>query len=449
MLSFTAPLSLATTTTELRSGQRDLLAFIREICDRIDALEPHIQAFLPEPERVTRLLAEATHLRQRFPDPEQRPPLFGALLGVKDIFRSDGFSIQAGSQLPSTLFAGTQASSVSRLREAGALVLAKTVTAEFAANEPGPTRNPHHLEHTPGGSSSGSAAAVAAGVCSLALGTQTTGSVIRPAAFCGIVGFKPTYGRIAADGLIPCAVSVDTIGLLTQDIASIVLVAPLLCPDWKETTAMTTPVLAVPDGPYLAQASSEALDAFEQQLMVLKHAGYTIKRVATLNDIQDINLRHQQLTSAEMALVHQTWFANHAPLYSPRTAEMIRAGQKLNALQISSDRAGRALLRLKLETIMKQEKIDLWVCPAAVGPAPEGIAQTGDPAMNLPWTHAGMPTLTIPAGTAANSLPLGLQIIGPAMADEQLVTWAGPLADVLAKAYLYGMPIIQNNLQSP
>ncbi|BCL80671.1 glutamyl-tRNA amidotransferase subunit A [Ktedonobacteria bacterium brp13] len=435
MLSLTAPLSLATTTAELRSGQRDLLAFIREVCDRIDALEPHIQAFLPEPERGTRLLAEATRLQQRFPNPARRPPLYGVLLGVKDIFRADGFPIQAGSQLPSALFAGLQASSVTKLREAGALVLAKTVTTEFAADEPGPTRNPHHLEHTPGGSSSGSAAAVAAGFCSLALGTQTTGSVIRPAAFCGIVGFKPTYGRIAADGLISYAISVDTIGLLTQDVASIVLAAPLLCPGWRETretTVMTMPVLAVPDGPYLAQASSEALVAFEQQLALLENAGYTIKRVATLGDIQAINLRHQQLTNAEMAQVHKTWFADYASLYRPRTAETIRAGQKVSVKQVAQASAGRALLRLELEAFMKQEEIDLWVCPAAVGPAPEGIVKTGDTVMNLPWTHAGMPTLTLPVGKAANGLPLGLQVVGPAMADEQLLTWAGPMADVLA-----------------
>ncbi|HEY4383814.1 MAG TPA: amidase, partial [Ktedonobacteraceae bacterium] len=351
-MSLTTSLPLATTLAELRSGQRDLLTFIREVCDRIDALEPRIQAFLPEPDRASRLLAQATDLQQRFPDPAQRPLLYGALLGVKDIFRADGFSTQAGSQLPSTLFAGPQASSVTRLREAGALVVGKTVTTEFAASEPGPTRNPHNVEHTPGGSSSGSAAAVTAGFCSLALGTQTVGSVIRPATFCGIVGFKPTYGRIEASGVIPYAPSVDTIGLMTQDVAGIELVASLLCHAWNETVLKNIPTLAVPDGPYLAQTSPEALDAFEQQLTLLANTGYTIKRVRALGDIQAINLRHQHhLANAEMAQVHETWFATYESLYRPGTAERIRAGQTVSKEHLMQARAGRAHLRVELEDL--------------------------------------------------------------------------------------------------
>jgi Asp-tRNA(Asn)/Glu-tRNA(Gln) amidotransferase A subunit family amidase len=321
---------------------------------------------------------------------------------------------------------------VTRLREAGALVLGKTVTTEFAYAEPGPTRNPHNLEHTPGGSSSGSAAAVAAGLCSLALGTQTIGSVIRPAAFCGIVGFKPTYGRIATDGVIAYSVSVDTVGLLTQDVAGMVLAAALLCHDWKAATVKSRPTLAVPDGPYLAQASPEALAAFERQIAVLESAGYTIKRVAALDDIEEINRRHQYMAGAELAQVHADWFAAYEPLYRPRTAELIRLGRMVSAEQLAQGRAGRARLRGELETLMRREGIDLWICPAAVGPAPEGLASTGETVMNLPWTHAGMPALTLPAGRAANGLPLGLQVVAPAMADEQLLAWAESMANVLS-----------------
>lgn len=431
VLSLTAPLPLATTAAELCSGQRDLLAYIRDACDRIDVLEPHIQALLPEPGRRERLLAEATNLQQRFPDPIRRPPLYGALLGVKDIFRVDGFPTQAGSQLPGALFTGPQASSVTTLREAGALVLSKTVTAEFASDEPGPTRNPHHLEHTPGGSSSGSAAAVAAGFCSLALGTQTAGSIIRPAAFCGIVGFKPTYGRIARDGIIPHAISVDTIGFFTQDAAGMMIAASLLCCGWRDTSAATIPVLAVPDGPYLAQASPEALICFEQQLMRLEKAGYTVKRVAVFNDIEAINRNHRHLTSAEMAQVHENWFATYESFYRPRTAQKICAGRSVSTEQVEQTRARRATLRAELETVMRHEGIDLWVCPAAVGPAPEGLTRTGDTAMNVPWSYMGMPALSLPAGTAANGLPLGLQVVAKAWADEQLLAWAEPMAKVL------------------
>lgn len=432
--SLSHSLPLASTATELRSGQRDLLEFVNEICDRIDKLEPQIQALLPESELRARLLAEATSLQRRYPDPAQRPSLYGVLLGVKDIFRVDGFSTRAGSQLPSSLFIGLQASCVTRLQEAGAIVLAKTVTTEFASDEPGPTRNPHNLAHTPGGSSSGSAAAVAAGFCQLALGTQTVGSVIRPAAFCGIVGFKPTYGRIAADGLIPYSVSADTIGIMTQDVAGAALAASLLCHDWQATTTSAKPVLAIPDGPYLAQASQEALIAFEQQISLLSKAGYTIWRIAVLDDIQTINTTHQQLTTAEMAQVHQCWLADHEQFYRPRTIEKIHAGQKVSHAQSTQARSSRSQLRIRLETLMKREGIDLWICPAATGPAPEGITSTGSTLMNLPWTHAGMPAITLPAGKASNGLPLGLQVIAPAMGDEQLLAWAEPMAGIFPKS---------------
>ncbi|WP_201377013.1 amidase [Ktedonobacter robiniae] len=423
-----APLSLA----GLRSGQRDLLAFISGVCDRIDALEPQIQALLPEPGRRERLLAEAASLQRRFPDPALRPPLYGALLGIKDIFRTDGFLTRAGSGLPPTLFAGPEASSVSRLREAGALVLAKTVTAEFASDEPGPTRNPHHLAHTPGGSSSGSAAAVAAGFCSLALGTQTGGSIIRPAAFCGIAGFKPTYGRIATDGIIPYAASLDTIGLFAQDIADITMAASLLCDDWRATLENDIlPVLAVPDGSYLTQASPEALTCFEQHLASLAKAGYTLKRVPVLNGIHVLNRMYRELASAELAQVHMNWFATYEALYRPRTAAKIRAGQQVGLEQVVQAREYREIIRAELETLMSQEGIDLWVCPAATGPAPEGLNSTGDTAMNLPWSYTGMPALALPAGRARNGLPLAVQIVAPAMTDEQLLLWAAPLANVL------------------
>jgi Asp-tRNA(Asn)/Glu-tRNA(Gln) amidotransferase A subunit family amidase len=189
MLPMIVPAPLVATATALRSGQLDLLTLIEEVCNRVDAQEPLTHTLVPEPGRRARLLNEATALQKRFPSPESRPPLYGVLLGVKDIFYADGFPTRAGSQLPSEVFTGAEASCVTKVREARALLLGKTVTTEFAYFEPGPTRNPHNLDHTPGGSSSGSAAAVAAGFCPVALGTQTIGSVIRPAAFCGIVGF--------------------------------------------------------------------------------------------------------------------------------------------------------------------------------------------------------------------------------------------------------------------
>ncbi|GHO78236.1 hypothetical protein KSD_60070 [Ktedonobacter sp. SOSP1-85] len=159
-------------------------------------------------------------------------------------------------------------------------------------------------------------------------------------------------------------------------------------------------MLAVPNGPYLTQASPEALMRFEQHLLRLEKAGYTIKRVAALQDIQAIHMKHRHITSAEMAQIHASWFAAYESLYRPRTAEKIRAGRSVSTEQIVQARAERDTLRAELETFMRQEGIDLWVCPAAIGPAPEGITRTGDTAMNVPWSYMGMPVLSLPAGRA-------------------------------------------------
>ncbi len=433
MLIHAAP--LAETAAALHSGQLNLLAYIDEICNWIDGAEQELHALLPEEDRRQRLMREAMALQERFPEPAQRPSLYGIPVGVKDVFRVDGFPTRAGSQLPAELFAGVEASCVSGLRNAGAIILGKTISTEFAWIEPGPTRNPHNVEHTPGGSSSGSAAAVAAGYCPLAIGTQTIGSTIRPAAFCGIVGFKPSYGRIPTDGLILFSESVDTIGLFTQDVAGMAIAASLLCNNWhamKFAGSDRLPVLGVPNGPYLAQASPEGLSAFAAQLLLLEKAGYTVRHVTVLEDITTINDRHRRMAFGEMARVHTDWFAQYKTLYRPRTIEAIREGQHVRNEELTDYRAGRAALRAELEQAMQKADIDLLVCPAAPGAAPEGITTTGDSTMNLPWTYAGMPAITLPAGYTAHKLPLGLQCIGKFMADEQLMQWAEKLAALLA-----------------
>lgn len=434
MSLYAAP--LAKTAAGLRSGRRDLMTYIDEICDRIDAVEPQVQALLPEPDRRVRLKKEAAALQARFPDPAERPPLYGIPVGVKDIFHAEGFPTKAGSRLSPELFVGPEAACVSAVRQAGALILGKTVTTEFAFFAPGPTRNPHNLDHTPGGSSSGSAAAVAAGFCPVAFGTQTIGSVIRPAAFCGVVGYKPSFGRIATAGVIPFSESADHIGLFTQDVEGMRLAASVLCRDWQADTADqepdTLPVLGVPEGSYVAQASPEGQEAFEAQLSTLEAAGYTIRRVPALADIEAINRRHRQMIAAEFALVHAEWFAQYEELYRPSTADLIREGQQVTIGALAEARLGRGRLRGELERLMEQHGIDVWVSPAAPGPAPEGIESTGNPIMNFPWTHAGLPTVSLPAGRAENGLPLGLQCSARFMTDEHLLAWAGPLGGVLA-----------------
>ena len=422
---YTQTASLSTDVEKARSKETTPGAIVNETCDRIDDVDVHVEAFLDEPGRRVRLSAEAAVLEEKSAGDTELPPLYGALIGVKDIFHVDGFTTRAGSQIPPELFAGDEAVCVQQLRAAGALIAGKTVTTEFAYFEPGPTRNPHNLEHTPGGSSSGSAAAVAAGLCTLALGTQTIGSVIRPAAYCGVVGFKPTYDRIASAGLVYFSRTVDHVGLFTQDVASMQLAASVLCRDWgAEAPSEEKPILAIPEGAYLQQADEEGLAHFEATVEKLIAAGYTVKRLPLFENIDELNQLHSDLAFAEFAQEHETIYAEHAALYRPRTAAIIERGQQVRVDDLDVFRSHCAKLRKDLRQLMNAESIDLWICPPAPGPAPEGIAATGSPMMNLPWTHTGMPAVTIPAGKAESGLPLGLQLVGHFGADERVLGWA-------------------------
>lgn len=415
----------------LKKGNMDLKEYIKQICQRIDKLEPIYQTLIPERDRRARLLKEAEELEKKFPPGKERPPLFGVLVGVKDIFSVAGFPTKAGSKLPSQLFAGPEAICVEKLKAAGALILGKTVTTEFAYFSPGPTKNPHNPEHTPGGSSSGSAAAVALGFCPLALGTQTIGSVIRPAAYCGIVGFKPSFDRIPTGGLVYFSINSDHVGLFTQDVAGMELAASLLCTEWNpiEKEAPPLPLLGVPEGPYLAQAGEEALEFFERQIKELIHKGFQMKRVKVLENIEEINERHRQLGAAEMARVHEKWFSQYSNLYSKHTREVYEKGKNITDGELASLREKGPKLRNSLQDIMDKEAIDVWISPSAIDTAPRGLASTGNPIMNLPWTHAGMPVVNLPLGKGANGLPLGLQVTGRYWQDERLLKWAAQIGE--------------------
>jgi Asp-tRNA(Asn)/Glu-tRNA(Gln) amidotransferase A subunit family amidase len=429
------PTPLAEISAALRSGQLDLHRHIDAVCDRIEQVDPVIEALLAEPDRRGRLHRAASVLAVAYPEPAGRPPLYGALLAVKDIFHVDGFVTRAGTAVPPDLFAGPEAACVTRLRQAGALVLGKAVTTEFAYFEPGPTRNPHNLAHTPGGSSSGSAAAVAAGLAPLALGTQTIGSVIRPAAFCGVVGFKPSLGRIDPSGLVFFSRTLDQVGLFTQDVAGMALAAAVLCQDWQGLfTPERLPVLGIPVGPYLDQAEPAALRAFWQQMGQLAAAGVIVREVPALAGIGALNSLHRRLVFAEFAQEHAEIYAWHAALYRPRTAEIVEIGKSISTDELAALRGNITALRRDLKGQMDDAGIDLWASPAAIGPAPEGLHATGDPAMNLPWTHAGLPSITLPAGRAESGLPLGLQLVAAFDRDEQLLGWVQQLSALGALA---------------
>ncbi|MCB0192722.1 MAG: amidase [Anaerolineae bacterium] len=428
---------LAPLAEQLRSGTLNLMDYLAQLEAYFETENERVQAFLPETNRFARLRQEASVLEAQFPNPADRPVLYGIPMGIKDIFHVDGFETRAGSQLPPQVLAGPQAESVSQLQRMGALILGKTVTTEFAYFGPGPTRNPHNIKHTPGGSSSGSAAAVGAHLSPLTLGTQTIGSIVRPASFCGVVGFKPSSGRISTAGVIPLSPTLDHIGIFTQDVAGATLAASVLCSDWQtDDSPSVHPTLGIPDGPYLEQASSEGLVHFQQTVSKLEQAGYTVKTVAAMPDFHDIYVAHNALMAAETTSVHHDWFAEFGDLYHPKTIDLLERGKKITLDQIEAARLGREYLRQNLEVLMDKHNLDLWISPAAVGTAPAGLESTGDPIMNLPWTYAGVPAINLPSGLGENGLPLGLQLAGRDQGDEQLLAWAESIASVLMSFYL-------------
>lgn len=428
------PASLEQLTARLRSGALALETYLEELERRIDERESEVLALVPEPGRFERLRRQARELTARFPEPQGRPPLFAVPVGIKDIFRVDGFATGAGSRLPSEEFSGGESQAVGRLKEAGALILGKTVSTEFAYFAPGPTRNPHDPGRTPGGSSSGSAAAVGAGECPLALGTQTIGSISRPASYCGVVGYKPSYDRVSRRGVIPLSPSLDHIGPFAEDVGGVRLAASLLCSEWQEDASADRPTLGVPVGTYLEQADGEGLALFAGVCERLTEAGYTLIRTEAMPEFSAIVARHETLVAAEAALVHERWFAQYGTLYHTKTAELLERGRGVSQSDLDSARAGRQELRRELMVQMAEGGIDLWISPASCGVAPFGLESTGSPVMNLPWTHAGLPSVAIPAATSSEGLPFGLQIAAGFWRDEELLGWAQQIERALGRA---------------
>lgn len=410
----------------LNSGEKKAVDFIQQLCEMIDFAEPHIHSLIPEKGRKERLLSEIKKLPKSFPCKKERTFFYGMPVGVKDIFRVDGFATQCGSKLPAELFEGEEASCVTKLKENGALILGKTVTTEFAYFEPGPTKNPLNINHTPGGSSSGSAAAVAAGLTPLALGTQTIGSIIRPAAFCGVFGFKPSYERIDAGGVIPFSPSADHIGFMTQNIFTCCMAAIVLLKNFNPKKYFDIPkrpfVIGVPTGKYIEQASRKILDEFKLLLQFLKGMdSFIIKETELFKDTEKINASHYSMVAAEMAEVHNEWFAKYEPLYRNHTKQIILEGQKVGKTKLDEAKNGRFALRNYIEDEKLKNGIDLWLSPATVTTAPTGLESTGSPLMNLPWTYAGLPAINIPVKKKGEELPYGLQFCGSFNEDEMFL----------------------------
>ena len=452
------PLPLTSLASASGGSEEEIRAQWNALLNRIEEVEPRIKALAVGPDgapaesasdRRKRVELELDALFTAYPDASSpseharteaagRPPLFAVPLGVKDIFSADGFATRAGSRLPPDLFDGPEATSVSRLRKAGAIVLGKTVTTEFAYFAPGPTANPWNLSHTPGGSSSGSAAAVSAGYAAMALGTQTIGSVNRPASFCGIVGFKPTYGRVPIDGVVPCAASADTVGLLAADVSTARAGAAVLVGDWNAEAVSTGSQhhLLLANDAYTAQADTEIRSAIAELAERLGD-GWDVEQAGIFSSIDLLNEVHRQMVAREFAEVHRQWMSTHRDLYAPQSLELAAAGGAVSDEELQTAIAGRAELRAQLDSMMHEAGVLAVLTPSAPGAAPHGLDATGSPLLNLPWTYAGMPTVTLPAALARHGLPLGVQLVGRSGTDEALLELAAELEAAIGFAARY------------
>jgi len=409
--------------TAVQDGELDPQSYVDACCDRISERESDVKALVQECDRRERLQRAVDEGVDTGPAAEQ--PLRGIPVGIKDIIHVDGMTTGAGTALPPELYQGPEAEIVSRLREAGALVI-KTRTTEFAGSGPALTRNPNDLAHTPGGSSSGSAAAVAAGMVPLAVGTQTGGSVIRPASYCGIVGFKPSFERVPTDGVITRSQTLDHLGLYTRRLSGMRLSASVVCDSWTPVDSDANPVIGIPEGPYLEQASPESLAVLESHVDSLEQAGFTIERVDMFDDYERIDEHHHNLSLGELALNFDEWVDRYRLFFRIKILERIERGKQVTTEDLAAARRVPEALCDRISDVMDERGIDLWLCPAAPGPAPEGISTTGDSKMNRLWTTAGVPAATIPAAEI-DGLPVGLQCVGKYGADEKLIADIEPI----------------------
>ena len=372
-------------------------------------------------------------------------PLHGVPVGIKDIFDTSDMPTENGSVLHAGRTPFRDATVVARLRAAGAVIMGKTVTTEFAYFAPGKTRNPHNREHTPGGSSSGSAAAVAAEMVPLALGSQTNGSTIRPAAFCGVVGFKPTYGLISRHGILTLSRTLDHVGLFARTVDDIALLAEQLVgydevdPDTRPRARIPfvevaaaepplPPMFAFVKTPHWERADDETKEGFAE---LVEQLGDRVEEIELFPSAAEAWEWHKTIMDAEMAVNLAREYETGRDRLSEQLRALIERGREVRAVGYQ-----RALAQIQPihESFVElfEQRYDAILTPAAPGAAPKGLASTGDPAFCTLWTLCGMPALSLPLLQSANGLPLGVQLVGPRDGDARLLRTARWLAAQVA-----------------
>jgi aspartyl-tRNA(Asn)/glutamyl-tRNA(Gln) amidotransferase subunit A len=399
-----------------------------DICfEQIDHYDGALRAWVTLDREGARQGADALDESARTGAP--RGPLHGMPVALKDIFDAAGMPTTSGAAPFAHRLPERDAPAVNRLRSAGAVILGKTVTTEFAFADPSITRNPWNLEHTPGGSSSGSAAAVAAGMAQAALGSQTIGSTIRPAAYCGIVGFKGTYGRITTEGVTPLSWSLDHIGIFARSVDDTARVFSAIT---DEAGAAATPGpdapshpprFAVPRGWVRSLSAPEVQTHLDEVVAVLQGAGAYVEDIELPPSASRIEADGRLVLRVEAAAYHSRWFSQHASEYGRKIKELVESGQAVTATAYVHANETRSAFRREMSAVFQDH--DALLLPAAPSTAPALSEETtGDPVFCAPWTFAGFPAIALPSGLSSLGLPLSTQLVGPVAADARLLAIA-------------------------
>ncbi|MDE2683000.1 MAG: amidase [Chloroflexota bacterium] len=425
------------------AGRQITAIELAEAClERIDALDDRLRAWVYV-DRET-VLADAKAADAAVSGNRTLGPLHGVPIGMKDIYYTAGIPTRAGSEVYKDFVPDYDATSLKLLKRAGAIMLGKAVTTEFACLDPSPTFNPWNAAHTPGGSSSGSAVAVASRMCPAAMGSQTVGSVLRPAAYNGVVGFKPTFGRVSRYGVVPVSWNLDTVGWLVRTVEDAALLLQVMAgPDGSDSVSSREPVAdylsAIQDPPaprigllrryFYEKADTETRRHFDGVADLLAQAGAEIEELPMPDSIESAFEDQMLIMSVEAAAFHEPMYREQAEDYQPKLRAMLAAG-----LQVDGITYTRALERRR-EYIddMQQlaERCDVLLTPATPEPPRADRTNTGNPAFQGPWTSCGLPAIALPSGLAESGLPLGIQMVASPFAEARLLAAARWCEDVM------------------
>jgi Asp-tRNA(Asn)/Glu-tRNA(Gln) amidotransferase A subunit family amidase len=409
----------------LREGRLTCGQLLEGCLARIDQREPEVRAWVLLDRDGAR--AQAAERDAERASGRWRGPLHGIPVGIKDIIDVAGQPTAAGSRLWVD-HATADAEVVARLRAAGAVILGKTVTTAYAAFDPPVTANPWANDRTPGGSSSGSAAAVACRMCLGAIGSQTGGSITRPASFCGVAGLKPTHGCVSLHGIRPLAPSLDHVGPIARTVADLELLWKAMAgPDPGGNSfepgadPLPPPRLGRLHGIFDELADAAMRAALGQTVAVLEAAGATLTEPPLPSLFGDVLRRHRVIMAAEAAALHEHRLAEHPDDYPPKIRGLIEQGTTTTAPEYLRCREHQR--RLGREILSCFDGVDALIVPATLGPAPER-STTGDPAFNSPWSYTGLPVVSLPIGLAPDGLPLAIQLVGRPFTEARLFATA-------------------------